>query len=110
MVSVFFLRQPGSQNATAPQRAFVLLLFAFCLFLTACKAEVYTGLNEEQANLMLGTLLKRGITVTKESKGKNGFSILVEENQMVQALDILRETASRTTITRALATFSKGRA
>jgi type III secretion protein J len=68
-----------------------LALGVFCLLLTACKAEVHTGLSENQANLMLGTLLKRGIDVAKENKGKNGFSILVEEGQMVQALDILRE-------------------
>lgn len=68
-----------------------MLLLACCLFLAACKMEAYSGLNEEQANLMLGTLLKRGVAASKENKGKNGFSILVEEGQMVQALDILRE-------------------
>lgn len=68
-----------------------MLLFALCLLLSACKVEVYTGLSEEQANLMLGTLLKRGITAVKDNKGKNGFSLMVEEEQMVQALDILRE-------------------
>ena len=61
------------------------------LLLSACKAEVYSGLTEEQANLMLSALLKRGITVSKESMGKNGFAILVEQDQMVQALEILRE-------------------
>ncbi len=89
---MLFLRQPGSKKTERPQRGLVLLLFAFCLFLAACKVEVYSGLSEAQANLMLGTLLKRGVSVVKENKGKNGFSILVEEGQMVQALDILRES------------------
>ena len=88
---MFFLRRPGSKKAERPRQCLVLLLSVFCLFLSACKVEVYTGLSEEQANLMLGTLLKRGVAVSKENKGKNGFSILVEENQMVQALDMLRE-------------------
>ena len=88
---VFFLRQSGSEKTGTPRFYRALLLGVFCLFLTACQVEVHTGLNEEQANLMLGTLLKRGIVVTKENKGKNGFSIQVEETQLVQALDILRE-------------------
>ena len=91
MVPVFFLRQSSPKKTGTPRFCRVLLLGVFCLLLTACQMEVHTGLNEEQANLMLGTLLKRGIAVTKENKGKNGFSILVEETQMVQALDILRE-------------------
>ncbi|MDR3175533.1 MAG: type III secretion inner membrane ring lipoprotein SctJ [Desulfovibrio sp.] len=76
---------------TEPRRYLILPLFVFCLFLAACKVEVYSGLNEEQTNLMLGVLLKRGVDVSKENKGKNGFSLLVEEGQMVQALDVLRE-------------------
>jgi type III secretion protein J len=88
---VFFLRRSGSEKTGLPRRRLVPLLFVLCLLLTACKVEVYTGLDEGQANLMLGTLLKRGIAVTKENKGKNGFSLLVEESQMVQALDILHE-------------------
>ena len=88
---VFFFRQSRSKNTQKPHFCRVLLLGLFCLFLTACQVEVHTGLSEEQANLMLGTLLKRGITVTKENKGKNGFALLVEEAQLVQALDILRE-------------------
>ena len=70
-----------------------VMLLAACLCLAACKMEVYGGLSEDQASLMLGTLLKRGIDVVKEDKGKNGFTILVEENQLVQALDILQENS-----------------
>lgn len=89
---MFFLQRPGSEQTGLPRRRLVVFLFAFCLLLAACKAEVYTGLSEEQANLMLGTLLKRGISASKENKGKSGFSILVEEGQMIQTLEILRES------------------
>ena len=88
---MFFLRRPGSGKTESPPRRLVPLLLVFCLLLSACKVEVHTGLNEEEANQMLGTLLKRGIDVGKKNNGKNGFSILVEDNQMVQALEILRE-------------------
>lgn len=88
---MFFLRRPGFKRADLPRQCLILPLFVFCLLLAACKVEVYSGLSEEQANLMLGALLKRGVSVGKENKGKNGFSLLVEEGQMVQALDLLRE-------------------
>lgn len=89
---MFFLRRSGTITALFSRRGVIVLLFSLCLLLAACKVEVYTGLTEEQANLMLGTLLKRGIIVSKENKGKNGFSLLAEEAQLVQALDILRES------------------
>lgn len=81
----------GKKSRLRPLAGLVLLLI--CLCLAACKVEVYSGLSEDQANLMLGTLLKRGIDVAKENKGKNGFTIMVEENQLVQALDILQENS-----------------
>ncbi len=70
-------------------KAIILLL---CLTLTACNSvEVYTNLSEEQANLMLSTLLKRGIEAEKTSLGKTGYAVSVDSDQMVQALEILKE-------------------
>ena len=83
--------ESGKKSRFSLPAALALLLI--CLCLAACKVEVYGGLSEDQANLMLGTLLKRGIDVVKEDKGKNGFTIMVEENQLVQALDILQENS-----------------
>lgn len=82
-----FLRKLDEKKTNTP----ILLLLLLCLLLAACKSEVYGGLTEEQANLMLSALLKRGVAASKENMGKSGFSILVEEMQMIQALDILRE-------------------
>ena len=81
----------GPKSRFSPLAGLALLII--CLCLAACKVEVYGGLSEDQANLMLSALLKRGIDVTKENKGKNGFTIMVEENQLVQALDILQENS-----------------
>ena len=88
---MFCLQSLRWKNTRKPRHSLFLLLCLCTLFLSACKAEVYGGLNEEQANLMLSALLKRGVTVSKENKGKNGFTIAVEQAQLVQALEILRE-------------------
>lgn len=72
-------------------RGLMVLLTVLCLFLSACQVEVYQGLNEHQANEMLSLLLKNGIKVRKKSMGKTGFTLSVEEERLIQALDILNE-------------------
>ena len=65
-------------------------------------ADVYvTGSNsrflssdlvtEAQVNTMLSTLLKRGIRAEKTAAGKAGFTLSVDEDQLVQSLEILKE-------------------
>lgn len=71
-------------------RPVVLSLF-LCLFLCACKVEIYQGVTEPQANAMLGVLLKHGIEAEKVSLGKKGFSISVDEKRILQAFEVLRE-------------------
>ncbi len=90
---VLVLSKSDCRGAGLSRRGLVIALLLLSLCLSACKVEVYGGLDEEQANLMLVTLLKRGIIVSKENKGKSGFSILVEEEQLVQALEMLRENS-----------------
>ena len=68
------------------------LPLALMLALLGCKAEIYQGLNEEQANTILSVLLRHGILAEKNTS-KNGCSIAVEESQIVQTLDILRENS-----------------
>lgn len=72
---------------------FVLIaVLLFCLALLAgCKSEIYQGLTENQANAMLATLLKRGIRVEKQAAGKNGFAIAVDDDQIIQTLQILKD-------------------
>ncbi len=65
------------------------LLFVMSIFLSACEIDLYQGLSEKEANTMLATLLKNGISASKVSAGKAGFTVLVDESKLVQALDIL---------------------
>ena len=70
----------------------IAALLVFILMLAGCKAEIYQGLSEEQANTILSVLLRHGISAEKTS-AKGGHSIAVEESQIVQSLEILRENS-----------------
>jgi type III secretion protein J len=69
----------------------LLLSLVLGLVLAACRTEVRSGLTEDQANLMLSAILKSGLPAAKEDGGKNGFSVLVDEEHLIQALEILEE-------------------
>ena len=68
-----------------------LLVLLLCAALLGCQVEVYRGLTEAQVNTMLSTLLKRGIRAEKTAAGKAGFTLSVDEDQLVQSLEILKE-------------------
>lgn len=84
-----FFRSP---YRSASRRLLCLVLAAAVLLLAGCKAEIYQGLSENQANTMLSVLLRHGISAEKIA-AKNDFSIAVEEKQIVQALEILKENS-----------------
>ena len=67
-----------------------LLIFSLAALLVGYKVEMYTGLSEEQANQMLSTLLRRGIAAEKVAAGKDGYTLSVEDEQLVLALQVLK--------------------
>ena len=71
----------------------LLLVAVFCCLLLGCQTEVYKGLTEDQVNSMLSTLLKRGIQAEKIATGKTGYTLAVDEAQLVQALEVLKENS-----------------
>jgi type III secretion protein J len=72
-------------------RLWRLVLVAAFLLLSACRQDLYSGLPEREANLILATLLENGLEAEKVSRGKNGFTILVEKSDLVRALNILEK-------------------
>ncbi len=66
-------------------------VFLLSLLLFACDVELYQGLNEKQANDILAVLLENNIGAQKESQGKAGYAVLVDEENIVRALDLLNE-------------------
>lgn len=67
----------------------VLALGVLCLALSACKVELYTDLEQRDANEMLAILLQNGVDADK-SPGKKGTVVLrVEESELDNAIGIL---------------------
>ncbi|MBR6625511.1 MAG: type III secretion inner membrane ring lipoprotein SctJ, partial [Mailhella sp.] len=74
------------------RRVLLVVSLLMILLLTGCKTEIYKGLSENQANTMLSLLLRHGIHAEKVG-AKDGYSLSVDENRIVQALEILKENS-----------------
>ena len=59
------------------------------LLLSACKVDLYSGLDEKQGNEMLALLLAEGIDVEKKIDKGNTVKLAVDENQLSNAIEIL---------------------
>lgn len=80
----------GFSTRYAARRITTLLAVAGVLLLAGCKSEVYQGLTEAQANAMMAVLLKNGI-VPEKTSSKTGYTLAVENSQVVQTLELMRE-------------------
>lgn len=68
----------------------LLLVVSLVLLLAGCKTDLYTKLNEAEANQMMSLLLANHIAVEKLSS-KEGVSLRVDEDRFVNATEILRQ-------------------
>lgn len=60
--------------------------------MSACKVDLYTKVNENDANDMLAALLRNGISAEKVSEKKGGkYTILAEKSQIPAAIAILKD-------------------
>ena len=66
------------------------LLCMLMALLVGCKQELYTKLSESDANEMLAVLLAADMAATKSSPDGKTWSVMVESDQMGQALTLLR--------------------
>ncbi|MTW12627.1 EscJ/YscJ/HrcJ family type III secretion inner membrane ring protein [Pseudoduganella eburnea] len=64
------------------------LLLAGLLFLSGCEQAVYSNLSEQQANDVLLTLLKGGISAEKRA-GEKGYGVWVDSAKMAPAISLL---------------------
>jgi type III secretion protein J len=60
------------------------------LLLCGCKVELYSGLNEQEANEMMAALAAEGISAAKERQENAEWQVLVEENRIGASLALLR--------------------
>jgi type III secretion protein J len=70
-----------------PRSARFLAVLAMTL-LCACKLELNSKLDEQEANEMMAKLMASGVSVSK-TMGKEGVTLMVEESQFAQAVDVL---------------------
>lgn len=66
------------------------LLLVFCL-LTACKVELNSGLEEREANEVLGRLLSANIQASKTKDKDNKVTLFVDESQFAEAVTLLKK-------------------
>ena len=68
------------------------LLAFFALALTGCKTELYTNLNENDANNMLALLIDSKISAEKTANKKDGtYNLSVDESQLPKAVVLLKD-------------------
>ncbi|WP_298959708.1 type III secretion system inner membrane ring lipoprotein SctJ [uncultured Methylobacterium sp.] len=67
------------------------LVAAACLMLAGCESELYSNLSEVEANQMLAVLMSNGIKAGKTAKGKDGFTVTVEDRDMLRAITLLTD-------------------
>ena len=61
------------------------------LALAGCRNDLYSNLSELEANQMLAVLMANGISAEKAVKGKGGFTVSVDQRDMLKALSVLND-------------------
>lgn len=82
--------QAQSRPAGRPARVLRSFALAGLLLLAACKVELYSGLQEREANEMVAILLHQGIPAERSSVKDRGLVVSVEEGRFADAVDVLR--------------------
>lgn len=61
-----------------------------CLFLGACKEEIYSNLPEQEANEMTAVLEASGVSSTRKRDKDGAYGLLVEKDQIAAAITVLK--------------------
>lgn len=59
------------------------------LVLQACKVDLYSGLDERQANQMISELMKHGVNATRYAAKDASLTVRVDEDQFATAVEVL---------------------
>lgn len=65
-------------------------MLCICLFLGACKEEIYTNLPEQEANEMTTILAASGVSSTRKRDKDGAYGIWVEQDQIAAAITVLK--------------------
>jgi type III secretion protein J len=73
------------------RRISMAALLVTCALLAGCKKELYSGLDEQDVNEMTVALLEKNVNADKASAdGGKTFSLEVDSDDMVRAMEVLR--------------------
>ncbi len=78
-------------NNTFKKRASLGVVLAATLFLAGCQSELYSSLQEREANEMISVLAVNGIEASRTSDGKGNFTISVDRGDFSLAIAKLSE-------------------
>lgn len=69
----------------------IILIIFLSLSLTGCKTELYTDLSQKEANEIYALLRNEGISIHKEADKENTIKLLIDESDIVQSIEILKQ-------------------
>jgi len=69
----------------------LVIATACCLALQGCKTDLYTNLNEREANAMVATLLERGIPASRIAQKGGQMTVVVDDTRFAEAVKLLNE-------------------
>ncbi|CAI1009702.1 type III secretion system inner membrane ring lipoprotein SctJ [Serratia quinivorans] len=67
------------------------LLLACTLLLSGCRVDLYSGLQEAEANQMLALLMSKQIDAEKTSNKSGTLTLLVDQSDFATAVEVLRQ-------------------
>lgn len=71
----------------------ITVLLISILLLSGCRVELYSGLTESDVNNMLALLMRNDIDAEKTiNKKEKNYTLLVEESDIPDAVELLRES------------------
>ena len=66
-----------------------LLIVALAVLLQACDAELYTGLSEREATVMVATLARHGIPAKRVAEDEGRMTVTVDKDRFAEAVEVL---------------------
>ena len=71
----------------------IIILLISVLLLSGCRVELYSGLSESDVNSMLALLMRNDIDAEKKiNKKEKNFTLFVEESDIPNAVELLKES------------------
>lgn len=75
------------------RRALQVLLLLACLVLSGCQTQLYSGLQEKEANAVLAALLDASIEAEKKPSEEGTYAIFVDKAEFARAMAVLEAQA-----------------